>query len=350
MQDITIAVCRAEKTSYRYCSDRQTCSAMIFPVSLSASAELSMGRTYSSLGPPFASHNMSVSLSIFQKPCPACASSVSVGVERCPCGHVFESSSNSQSPLEAALRDEELYEGYLAARAEQAKQAAIAATRMLMEMPGDASLVAAAELASEVATAIGADHAAQCAKISAMRRALPVIARPVVVQPVTQSVAPAVAPPAPRVETTIAEVQPVKPAQATPTSHAATSVWHTTTTAQKAAGVLVALKNAKAREAAARTRQAMAAEHPVTTTNAAPSNIPPNSFRQDQSSRAEKIMVARKAADAKDCPNCTASVPLNTNRCHCGFTFVTDNSDLPSLTLCTGDYTALRDSLKLNLR
>jgi hypothetical protein len=29
---------------------------------------------------------------------------------------------------------------------------------------------------------------------------------------------------------------------------------------------------------------------------------------------------------------------------------VTNSSDLPSLTLCTGDFTALRDSLKLNLR
>ena len=299
---------------------------------------------------------MSVSLSIFQKPCPACASSVSVGVERCPCGHVFESSSIGQSPLEAALRDEELYEGYLAARAEQAKQAAMAASRLLMEMPGDASLVAAAELASEVATAIGGDHAAQCTKIAAMRRALPVIAQPVqpvvvqqpiVAKPVTQRAAPEIATLAPRVEVSIAEVRPAKTVPASP---AATSVWHATTTAQKAAGVLVALKNAKAREAAARAHLALAAEQAEAATVPTPSNVPPRGFRQDQSSKAEKIMVARKAADAKDCPNCTANVPLNTSRCHCGFTFITDNSDLPSLTLCTGDFTALRDSLKLNLR
>ena len=96
--------------------------------------------------------------------------------------------------------------------------------------------------------------------------------------------------------------------------------------------------------------QPAAIAKPQAVAEATPSHVPPGAFRQDQATRAEKIMVARKAADTKDCPNCTASVPLNTNRCHCGFTFITNNSDLPSLTLCTGDFTALRDSLKLNLR
>ncbi len=61
-------------------------------------------------------------------------------------------------------------------------------------------------------------------------------------------------------------------------------------------------------------------------------------------------MEARKTIDGKECPNCTSSVPVNTTRCQCGFAFVSGGTELPSLTLCTGDFTALRNSLKLNLR
>lgn len=291
---------------------------------------------------------MSVSPSIFQKPCPACALSVSVGTERCQCGHIFESSAKGLSPQEAALRDEELYESYLGARAQQAKQVATDATRALMEQPDDADRMSAAQLASEVANAIAADHASQCAKISALRRALP--APPVVIQ----VVAPEIAPLAARIEVSIVEVRPAQPALVSPASLTPPVVSHTKTTAQKAAGVLVALKSAKAREAAARAalvvEQPAAIAKPEAAADATVSHVPPSTFLQDQATRAEKIMVARKAADAKDCPNCTASVPLNTTRCHCGFAFVSSSSDLPSLTLCTGDFTALRDSFNLNLR
>ena len=287
---------------------------------------------------------MSISPSIFQKPCPACALSVSVGVERCHCGHVFESSTKNLSPQEAALREEELYEAYLAARAEQAKQAATAATRALMEEPHEAERMSAAELASEVANSMGADLAAQHAKISALRRALPVVL------PVTQFIAAEIAPLAARMEVSIVEVQPAQPVLASPANPTTPVVSRTTTTAQKAAGVLMALKSAKAREAAARALEATAMEQPAATADAAPGNVPPSAFRHDQAAKAEKIMVAHKSADAKDCPNCTANVPLNTTRCHCGFAFLSNSSDMPSLTLCTGDFTALRDSFNLNLR
>ena len=48
---------------------------------------------------------MSISLSIFQKPCPGCAASVAIGAARCDCGHIFESAANNLSPLEASLRE-----------------------------------------------------------------------------------------------------------------------------------------------------------------------------------------------------------------------------------------------------
>lgn len=322
---------------------------------------------------------MSISSSIFQKPCPACAANVSVGADRCHCGHIFESSQN-QSPQEAALRDEELYESYLNARAQQAQQAADSAERELTERPSDPELISAAELAREVARSIEADLDAQHSKIAALRRALP--PKPVVLPPLPKIEVP-VAPPKPPVEIAVAPVAPKLVPPPTPVITVAPPAEKVekielkavapepiaipkaakpvarASAAHKAAEVLAALKSAKAREAARRAREALEAEakfakqvaaDPDILVQAVPNNVPPPAFRQDQAAKAERVMETRKAAEEKECPNCTAAVPLNTSRCHCGFAFINGNTDLPSLTLCTGDFTALRNSLKLNLR
>jgi hypothetical protein len=313
---------------------------------------------------------MSISLSIFQKPCPGCASSVATSVVRCDCGHIFESAANSLSPLEATLRDEELYEGYLAARAEQARQAAYTAEEALADDTSNAELVAASALAQEVAKSIENDLAEQQNKIAAIRNALralkpaapvapPAVTKPSTVTKKSASHRPPVTPSAPARPAPAATASPgpvdlekTLPAAA-PAKPVPVSVWRATTT-QKAAGVLAALKNAKAREAIARAQQAKAtAETEQLSAPATASThgaTPPSAFRMEQASRADKIMEARKTVDGKECPNCTSSVPINTTRCRCGFAFVSDSTELPSLTLCTGDFTALRDSLKLNLR
>jgi hypothetical protein len=324
---------------------------------------------------------VSISSSIFQKPCPACATIVSVGAARCDCGHLFETSANCPSPEEIALRDEELYEGYLAARAEQSQQAARAAEQALSEDASNPELISAATLAREVAISIENDLADQRSKIASMRCVLH-IKEPATQTPASSSTTslPAVTPagksapsrtavaisvpqlPTLAAATTITATVPAAKSAPipAPAKNASAPVWQAST-AQKAAGVLSALKNAKARETVARSRQAIAvtaqvnqvaAPHqppsqPVSVTASA---VPPSGFKKEQASRAEKIMEAHKATDAKECPNCTSSVPLTTTRCRCGFAFVSDGNDLPSLTLCTGDFTALRDSLKLNLR
>ena len=274
-----------------------------------------------------------------------------MSAERCACGHIFESAAQHQSPLETALRDEELYEGYLTARAQQAEQAALTVEQALAENPRDPELAAAAQLAQEVARSIAADLAAQRTKTSALRCSMPV--KPVIVPALPA--APLLVPPP---VVTVAAVRPVPlPAvTATPVTAAPISrkpVLQRASTAKKAAGVLAALKSAKAKEMALRARQKQILEPPLSAPSesapVASSNVPPAAFRQDQAIRAEKVMEARKP-DTKECPNCTASVPPNTSRCHCGFTFLSGNPELPSLTLCTGDFTALRNSLKLNLR
>ena len=314
---------------------------------------------------------MSLSLSIFQKPCPSCAASVAISATRCGCGHSFESAANNLSPLEATLRDEELYEGYLAARAEQARQAARRAEEVLAENTSNSELVSACALAREVAKSIDSDLAEQQKKIAAIRNALHDL------EPVAPVVPPAAKPStvreksvsrqSPKTPVTTARPSPIVTVSpipvaaektlpvAAPAKPAPASVRHAATT-QKAAGVLAALKNAKAREAIARAQQvkaAAAAEKTPASASAAASahgTVPPSAFRKEQASRAEKIMEARKTIDGKECPNCTSSVPVNTTRCRCGFAFVSGGTELPSLTLCTGDFTALRNSLKLNLR
>jgi len=313
---------------------------------------------------------VSLLLSIFQKPCPGCASGVAIGVTRCDCGHVFESATSNLSPLETSLRDEELYEGYLAARAEQARQAAHVAAEALAEGSSNPELVSACALAREVAKAIDDDLAEQQRKTAAIRNALRAL------EPVAPVAPPAAAKAAVKAEKSASHKQratptvPKRPASAVtvspvpaasekklpvtaPAKPASAAVWQATTT-QKTAGVLAALKNAKVREAIARAQQAKTTSEVAQTSAPATASthaaVPPPAFRKEQASRADMIMDARKAADGKECPNCTSSVPLNTTRCQCGFAFVTGSTELPSLTLCTGDFTALRNSLKLNLR
>jgi hypothetical protein len=398
---------------------------------------------------------VSLSSSIFQKPCPGCASSVSVSAARCDCGHVFETASSNLSPLEASLRDEELYESYLTARAEQAHQVSYAAEQALAEELDNPELASASALAKEVAKSLDDDLAEQRKKVAViqdvLRKREQLATKPVAVPVKTESVVPETAAPARSIATSTAPVSPVpeaapgipesivvaenpappqsiatttapvrpapeaapgipvpivaaekvaaeKPAptkttvtitaapkrpsrttvEATisapipnppaavtnPVKPASVPTWQATT-AQKAAGVLAALKNAKVRETVARAKKAMVAAaageqtavphaeipaQPTPATANAPSAAPPSAFRKEQASKAEKIMEARKSVDTKECPNCTSNVPINTTRCQCGFTFITGGTELPSLTLCTGDFTALRNSLKLNLR
>lgn len=359
------AVYRAYMACHREPRVRESSSAMIFLTKLHhlliyPSTQLRY----------FQGQTVSLSLSIYQKACPGCAASVSIGATRCVCGHNFETDDNSLSPLEATLRDEELYEGYLAARAEQARQAVRDAAEALTQEPGNAELVSVAALAREVANSIESDLAEQRNKITAIKDKLRSMEPLVPIFPSAPTTAPVVRKQA---ESHLPPLTPSAPAQPAPTAAASVtagviektlpvtvsaksapvSSWRATTT-QKAAGVLAALKNAKAREAVARaqqTKETVVVEPPSPPAPASTSvSIPPSAFRKEQAAKAEKIMESHKPADGKECPNCTSSVPTNTTRCRCGFAFVSDGTELPSLTLCTGDFTALRNSLKLNLR
>lgn len=337
---------------------------------------------------------MSVSLSIFEKLCPSCASRVSASAETCDCGHIFESADGSGKPsLEATLRDEELYENYLAARADQANEAARAAQDAYYAKPEDANCAAASELAKEVAASIASDLAQQRAKVATLRKALPPAPKPVTaapkpslpeIRPKIQAAAPRKpAPVAPKAPEPVDAIKPMPVAQqaapsvSTPIVSPAVSpaapmasseiVFETQpvrisippapapmappplSTAERAASVLETIKKAKAREEATRAIQNVEHTGEVTAASGI-AHVPPESFRTEQAARAEKALAVQKALDVKECANCTSKVPANTSRCRCGYVFDPGTNDMPSLTLCTGDFTALRDSLNLNLR
>jgi len=323
---------------------------------------------------------MSVAQSIFEKICPACASIISVTTERCECGYAFtfhQGEGGLDNSLEMSLRDEELYENYLAARAAQAQEAARAALSELALFPDDTRKAADAELAQEVAKSLEADLNEQRAKIRTMQAALPKRPEPIPSLPVATPVAsrpqahalnvevqpapasmititassaidtPAAAPPTepspPLVNQTV-EAVPVSKPVSKPVSAPASPL----ISAARAASVLESIKQAKARERADRFPQPDPQE--TTATMPGTGSVPPPAFRAEQAARAQQAITNLKALDEKCCPNCTSSVPKNTTRCRCGYTFVADGNDLPSLTLCTGDFSALRDSFNLNLR
>ena len=304
---------------------------------------------------------MSITSSIFRKPCPACAASVSNDTARCDCGHDFESSAHTLSELESILRDEELYEGYLAARADQARQAVRTADEKWANDRTNQDLASAAALAREVANSIESDLTDQRNKLVGIRNTMHekgLDATPGLLAHST--VAEKQVPPRPTNSPATAMMRPKLANRVTPKA----PTW-TAAVTQKAAAVLTTLKNAKARETVARAQQNAAVDHaikqkvvknpspsqPEIAAVSTPRTAAPTAFRKEQAERAEKItQQLSRATDSKDCPNCTSSVPAGTTRCRCGFTFEMNGRELPSLTLCTGDFTALRESLKLNLR
>jgi len=320
---------------------------------------------------------VAASTSIFLKVCPACADQVPTDASNCPCGHDFES--NASAPEESTLRDEELYENYLVARAEQARQSADAALRAMRESPADPAKVAEADLAREVAHSIDVDLEEQRNKIKALRRLVELKnRRPATIHPVhspaptelaeIKSVEPVLSNPIVETEPESIVIVDVPAQTASVPSRPTPQAVSPAASAEKAAQVLSAIKKAKVKEEQDRARKSREAENraralaereraqrELAEQQAQKASIeistePSEYFRQEQTARADLAMQSIRREDRKDCPNCTARVPLNTTRCSCGFAFVSAGNDLPTLTLCTGDFTALRNSLNLNVR
>jgi hypothetical protein len=336
--------------------------------------------------------------SIFQKICPACMVTLALDARECACGHQFDHDDNDASLSSEGIRlqAEELYENYLAARAEQASSAVMTAQSEFARDPASAQKSQRVANLIQEAEAARAALTAQSARVAEMKKALPPAPvpapRPIhateapkkkVVEmkkalPPAPAPRPAQVPAAPKKKVAVAK-PPVTPSPvrakakvvnsaSTDTDNAITSSLLTRHAARKAASA-----SAKARPAP----EPVAAK-PETVLPPVQTRTPNPAFRQAQSARAEKILrqaetaaavkavikeetsvapkiaaapkmeakapspaapVLTKAAprllggDKKECPNCTASVDNKINRCRCGFEFPTSETLMPALSM-----------------
>lgn len=254
--------------------------------------------------------------SIYHKTCPQCASVVAQSAAACDCGFSFVDADKA-SPLAQALEDEKLYEDYLAARALQTAQTAVA-------LKSEAAVAEAEQARAELA--------AQSARVAELTRQLTQQA-PLPAAPTPQrNIAPLHAVPAPEfqfpVAQTVSPQESVRP-QPAPRNDAPVKV-----------------------KAVARTESAAAPAAPnPPVTIAEPTRI----IRAPLSSRAEEVASAAQAlkneltrlrqtapakaavaapattpakaaapvrAATKQCVNCNVAVPEAATRCGCGFSFV----------------------------
>lgn len=332
--------------------------------------------------------------SIFQKICPACMVTLAMDARECSCGHQFDHDNNnaSLSSEEIRLQAEELYENYLAARAEQASSAVMAAQSEFARDPASAQKSRQVANLIQEAEAARAALTAQSARVAEMKKALPPAPAP---RPIHAPEAPKTKvvemkkalPPAPAphpvhapaasnkkvaVAKTAATLSPVRAkakilnSASTDTDNAITTSLLTRHAARKAA-------SASAKPAPA---SAPVAAKPKTTLPPVQTRTPNPAFRQAQSARADKFLRQAETAaavkavikeetsvvpkiaaaveakappaaapaltksaprllggDKKECPNCTASVDSKINRCRCGFEFPTSETLMPALSM-----------------
>ena len=329
-------------------------------------------------------------MNIFQKDCPECAAPNSVSASRCRCGYCFEADAGvSHDTNEYAQQQDRLYRDYLAARIAQAEAELIVAREQSKADPASTYKASGALLAEQALNALQAEMKQIALRIPATpppRRPVPAPApRPaqhrtaapgsqasVATKPTTTMHA-AATPPAPRSTTKIANTPAVvvaapvpqsklrsatpvitpppntTPRAQTPTRGIKTAATVPTPTplARKAPPPPIARPSAKPNESFRRAQarkadaiaqsKAVASQPPAPvaksvtarpSTERAPADIPPIA--------AAPVVVAKTAK--QDCPNCTASVAADAQRCGCGYTFARVSEQVPALTL---DATAL---------
>lgn len=340
---------------------------------------------------------MTTTRSIFQKICPACMVTLALDARDCACGHQFDHDDNDASLSSEAIRlqAEELYENYLAARAEQASSAVMTAQSEFARDPASAQKSQHVANLIQEAEAARAALTAQSARVAEMRKALPPAPAPAP-RPIHAAEAPkkkaaemkkAPSPvpasrPAPATTAPKKKVAVAKPAITPSPSRAAIRVANSGNDTDNAITTSLLTRHAarKAASASAKARPAPApvAVKPETILPPVQTRTPNPAFRQVQAARAEKILrqaetaaavkavikeesaaVPKMAAapkmetkapppaapaltksaprllggDKKECPNCTASVDSKINRCRCGFEFPTSETLMPALSM-----------------
>jgi len=307
--------------------------------------------------------------SIFQKICPGCMNTLALDARACACGHEFDHDDTdaSLSSEEIRVKAEELYENYLAARAEQAASTVMSAQAEYARDPSNSqksNRVAEAIRESEEARAALSE---QSARVREMRMALPQVTAPAPPKPVAVAPAkqisrarPAPAPVRPRVT-----ARPAMAVTVLPRVAPAPSKKFAQTPSKPVMRITGSAQVEKT------TPPVSAPATPEEILPPVQSKRPGTAFRQAQAYRADKILRAAKKAESskpqvkkdfppvakektrtlpiapvlsksaprllasnrKECPNCTSSVEQRINRCRCGYEFPTSESLIPALNI-----------------
>jgi len=322
---------------------------------------------------------VTITRSIFQKVCPGCMANVALDARECSCGHQFDhdDTDSDLSSEEIRVRAEELYESYLAARAEQAVNAVKTIQAEFARDPANQDKSRRVATAIEEMQAAEAAWAAQSAKIAEMRKTLP---------PPRQATPPKPAISSPRKRTAAAKTT----VAATPARVArrpdmpAVNVVNTSSVRAKRAvkntahvvqaKPIVQIKPKPEPLPMPAPVQAPVAKKPETVAPPVQTTTPNHAFRQAQAAKAEKMLRAAQATKSakapekekapipvpppvaqpkipplvpvhgksaprlyalnkKECPNCTASVDSKSNRCRCGYEFSSSEQLIPSLAM-----------------
>lgn len=227
--------------------------------------------------------------SIFQKTCPACMITLPLDATGCACGQEFDHDDTDAtlSSEEIRLKAEELYENYLAARAEQAASAVMNAQAEFARDPASAQKSHRVANLIQEAEEARAALVAQSAHVAEMKKALP---------PAARTPRPMHTPAVPK-----KKAMPAKPVVApSPTRVLAKAVKNAGTDNAITTSLVSRRAAKKAASAPAKARPAPA---PVA---AKPGIIPPPvqtktpnpAFRQAQAVRAEKILRQAETAVA----------------------------------------------------
>ncbi len=287
---------------------------------------------------------------------------VSLDTRQCSCGHQFDhdDSDANLSSEEIRLKAEQLYESYLAARAEQAANAAKVAQAAYAADPSDLDKSRRVTNTISEAQTAAAAFTAQSARIAELKLTI----RPAAPPPI-----PAPASALPKKRVALRKSAAVEPARTyLKTSAAVVDVTASTRAKQhtKTAAPTVT-KNPPVPVAAPVPKKPEVAQ-PMQTT------APNTAFRQAQAAKAEKVLrtvrdavpapqikkdpapvltvpekritpvIATpvhtksaprlyKAEKKKDCPSCTASVDYNAASCRCGYEFPSSEQLIPPLAM-----------------
>lgn len=343
--------------------------------------------------------------SIYHKYCPRCAAAASIHSTRCgACGHVFDSDAPTPTgrKLEQILEEERLYEDYLAARVTQASQTTMTAQAARMadpENPIKATLAAEAVQALEAARNELSQQSQRVAELqvmtqtrqrraslrrapranqtseatartsSIMRKAAEVTQAALALQvelkhlrgPAPEPAAEASPIPqpnkAPATENPIAKAAVVAdakprsapaetPVAARPADNPSPISAPTPSHPIDADHVDCPLCSARVARGTAECACGYLFAGPALPGMDGSPAPATNTARARLARDAERVVRrearAKAKAKTKNCPHCTADVPLSTSRCKCGYVFSEQAASLPALDLGPADADAVR--------